>query len=68
MIVVLNIIGLVALIVGVVVTLIISAFMIVALYEQIKESEQPAVAATAEPTRYDNENPAQPEEPGDNAE
>lgn len=72
MMIVLNIIGLIALIVGIVVTLIISAFMIVALYEQIKASEQPAVAEAvepaAEPVRYDNENPAQPEESGNQAE
>lgn len=68
MMIVLNIIGFIALIVGIVVTLIISAFMTVAMYEQIKASEQAAVAEAAEPARYDNENPAQPEEPGDNAE
>ena len=69
MIIVLNIIGFIALIVGVVVTLVISAFMIVAMYEQIKESEQPAVVEAVEPAtgpaRFDNENPAQPGEPED---
>ncbi len=72
MIIVLNIIGLIALIVGVVVTLIISAFMIVAMYKQIKASEQRAAAETvepaAEPVRYDNENPAQPEDSENQAE
>ena len=68
MMIVLNIIGFIALIVGIVVTLIISAFMTVAMYEQIKASEQAAVAEAVEPARYDNENPAQPEEPGNNAE
>ena len=65
MMIVLNIIGFIALIVGVVVTLIISAFMIVALYEQIKASEQLAVAdeaaAAAEPAQSEPENPAQPQ-------
>ena len=65
MMIVLNIIGFIALIVGVVVTLIISAFMIVALYEQIKASEQLAVAdeaaAAAEPAPSEPENPAQPQ-------
>ena len=69
MIIVLNIIGFIALIVGVVVTLVISAFMIVAMYEQIKESEQPAVVEAVEPATgpalFDNENPAQPGEPED---
>lgn len=72
MMIVLNIIGLIVLIVGVLVTIIISGFMVVAMYEQIKASEQPAVAEAVEPAaetfRYDNENPAQPEESGDNAE
>ena len=65
MMIVLNIIGFIALIVGIVVTLIISAFMIVALYEQIKASEQPTVAdeaaAAAEPAQSEPENPAQPQ-------
>ena len=65
MMIVLNIIGFIALIVGIVVTLIISAFMIVALYEQIKASEQLAVAdeaaAAAEPAQSEPENPAQPQ-------
>lgn len=58
MMIVLNIIGLIVLIVGVVVTLIISAFMVVAMYEQIKESEREAIDSTAEFVRYNNENPA----------
>lgn len=69
MMIVLNLIGLAVLIVGILVTLIISAFMIVAMYEQIKASEQPAtvepatesVAETVKPT---DEQPEQPGEPG----
>lgn len=69
MIIVLNLIGLAVLIVGILVTLIISGFMMVAMYEQIKESEQPAavepVAESAvEPERPADEQPAQPREPG----
>ncbi len=45
--IVLNIIGFIVLIVGIVVTLIISAFMMVAMYEQIKESEQKVVVDEA---------------------
>lgn len=47
MMIVLNIIGFIVLIVGIVVTLIISAFMMVAMYEQIKESEQMVVVDEA---------------------
>lgn len=69
MIIVLNIIGLIVFIVGILVTLIISAFMMVAMYEQIKASEQPvAVEGVAEPAveteRPADEQPAQPQEPG----
>lgn len=69
MMVVLNLIGLVVLIVGILVTLIISGFMMVAMYEQIKESEQPvAVESAVEPAveseRPADEQPAQPQEPG----
>lgn len=69
MMVVLNLIGLVVLIVGILVTLIISGFMMVAMYEQIKESEQPvavepAVEPAVESERPADEQPAQPQEPG----
>ena len=69
MMVVLNLIGLVVLIVGILVTLIISGFMMVAMYEQIKESEQPvavepAVEPAVESERPADEQPDQPQEPG----
>ena len=69
MMIVLNIIGLIVFIVGILVTLIISAFMMVAMYEQIKASEQPvAVEGVDEPAveteQPADEQPAQPQEPG----
>ena len=69
MMIVLNIIGLIVFIVGILVTLIISAFMMVAMYEQIKASEQPvavepAVEPVVESERPADEQPAQPQEPG----
>lgn len=67
MMIVLNLIGLAVLIVGILVTLIISGFMMVVMYEQIKESEQSAVVdETAESAEEITEMPAdEPEQPGE---